>query len=311
MSIFAMQRPSPLQPTLDYLIRLQRPAATLRLREGYPRARLAGGHLSRFQGRGIEFDEVRPYQPGDEIRNMDWRVTARTGKPHTKLFREERERPALLLVDLRPAMFFATQGALKAVIAAECASLLAWSVMQQGDRVGSMIVDAGGAKALSVLRPARGKRSVMRLLGNIVHHPQWQQRTAAVTESLLPTLQRAAHAAHAGSLIMVVSDARGLDDASEALLRQLLKHHNIVFVLVFDGFEVNMPEAGVLQAFDGRDVKQLNTADASARQMQHDQFAARQARLQQLGKLPGFFMIECATTDDPYTALQTRLGVVR
>jgi len=293
------------------LIHLQRPAATLRLREGYPRARLAGAHLSRFQGRGIEFDEVRPYQPGDEIRNMDWRVTARTGKPHTKLFQEERERPSLLLLDMRPSMFFATQGALKAVIAAECASLLAWSVMQQGDRVGGMILDAGGAQALSVIKPARGKRSVMRLLGKIVNHPQWQQRTGASTESLLPALQRAAHAAHTGSLVMIVSDGRGLDDASETLLRQLLKHHNIVFVFVYDAFEMRMPRAGLLQAFDGHDVRQLNTGDASTRQSHGEKFSARQVRLRRLGKLPGFFMIECATTDDPYTALRTTLGVVR
>jgi len=283
----------------------------LRLREGYPRARLAGAHLSRFQGRGIEFDEVRPYQPGDEIRNMDWRVTARTGKPHTKLFQEERERPSLLLLDMRPSMFFATQGALKAVIAAECASLLAWSVMQQGDRVGGMILDAGGAQALSVIKPARGKRSVMRLLGKIVNHPQWRQRTGASTESLLPALQRAAHAAHTGSLVMIVSDGRGLDDASETLLRQLLKHHNIVFVFVYDGFEMRMPRAGLLQAFDGHDVRQLNTGDASTRQSHGEKFSARQARLRRLGALPGFFMIECATTDDPYTALRTTLGVVR
>jgi len=281
----------------------------LRLSEGYPRALMAGAHLSRFQGRGVEFDEVRPYQPGDEIRNMDWRVTARTGKPHTKLFREERERPALLVLDLRPAMFFATQGALKAVIAAECASLLAWSVVHQGDRVGALIVDANHQAAS--IRPARGKRSVMRLLGQITDHPQWRQRLADSGESLLPVLQRAAHAARAGSMMLIVSDGRGLDDAAQALLAQLLKHHQIVFVMVFDPFEQSVPDTGLLQAFDGSSVRQLNAADAGVRNQLAEHFHARQARLQELEKIPGFFLIECATTDDPFTSLQTTLGVVR
>jgi len=291
------------------LIQLQRPAASLRLREGYPRALMAGGHLSRFQGRGVEFDEVRPYQPGDEIRNMDWRVTARTGKPHTKLFREERERPALLLLDFRPAMFFATQGALKSVVAAECASLLAWSVVHQGDRVGSLIVDATNQAAS--IRPTRGKRSVMRMLGQVVDHPQWRQRIADPGASLRPALQRAAHAARAGSMMLIVSDGRGLDDDTQALLTQLLKHHQIVFVMVFDPFEQTIPEAGLLQAFDGQSVRQLNAADTTVRRRLAACFDKRRARLQELAKIPGFFLIECATTDDPFTALQATLGVVR
>ncbi len=289
------------------MIQLQRPAASLRLREGYPRALMAGGHLSRFQGRGVEFDEVRPYQPGDEIRNMDWRVTARTGKPHTKLFREERERPALLLLDLRPAMFFATRGALKAVIAAECASLLAWSVVHQGDRIGSMVIDAGRQAVSASIRPARGKRSVMRLLGQIVDHAGWRQRIADPGASLLPALQRAAHAARSGSMILIVSDGRGLDDAAQMQLMQLLKHHQLVFVMVFDPFEQMIPETGVLQAFDGTQVRQLNAADTAVRRRLAAHFDQRRARLQQLANIPGFFLIECATTDDPFAAMQARL----
>ncbi len=306
-----LQRPSPIKPDLNYLIQLQRQAASLRLREGYPRALMAGAHLSRFQGRGVEFDEVRPYQPGDEIRNMDWRVTARTGKPHTKLFREERERPALLLLDLRPSMFFATHGALKAVVAAECASLLAWSVVHQGDRIGSMLLDAEHRSVAASIRPARGKRSVMRLLGQIVDHAGWQQRHTDPGESLLPVLQRAAHAARSGSMLLIVSDGRGVDDASQALLTQLLKHHQIVFVMVFDTFEKLMPDAGLLHAFDGVSVRQINAADTAVRHQFAEHFYQRRARLQELAQLPGFFLIECSTTDDPFTALQATLGVVR
>lgn len=267
---------------------------------------MAGGHLSRLQGRGVEFDEVRLYQPGDEIRNMDWRVTARTGKPHTKLFREERERPALLLVDLRPAMFFATRGALKAVVAAECAALLAWSIVHQGDRIGSMILDAHPQRA--GMRPARGKRAVMRMLGQITDHPQWTQRMADSATPFMPALQRAAHVARAGSMLLIVSDARGLDDASEAHLSLLLQHHQILFVMVYDPFEQTLPDTGLLQASDGSHMRQLDLADKAARVRLADHFNHRRERLQRLARMPGFFLIECATTDDPFKVLQMTLG---
>jgi len=291
------------------LIHLQRPATALHLRAGYPRALMAGAHLSRFQGRGVEFDEVRAYQPGDDIRSMDWRVTARTGKPHTKLFREERERPALVLVDMRPAMFFATRGALKAVIAAECASLLAWSVMQQGDRIGSLIF-AGETTEQQLAKPVRGRRGVLRMLGNVVNHPHWQQRSVPGHdgESLYAMLQRASHAARTGSLIMLVSDARGMDDNSVSLLQRLLRHHTVVFVLIYDAFEVDMPNVGQLQASDGQQQRNLDTGNASLRQQHQAHFSKRRAYLQDLARMPGFVLLECATDDDPFTVLQARLG---
>ncbi|PIW51428.1 MAG: DUF58 domain-containing protein [Zetaproteobacteria bacterium CG12_big_fil_rev_8_21_14_0_65_54_13] len=295
-------------PELSYLIHLQRPAAGLHLREGYPRARMAGAHLSRFQGRGIEFDEVRPYQAGDDIRGMDWRVTARTGKPHTKLFREERERPAMLLLDMRPAMFFATRGALKSVVAAECASLLAWSILHQGDRVGSMIFDASGDGAMRPARPVRGKRAVMRMLGNVLAHPYWQQRPTAACDSLLGTLQRADHVTPAGSLMMLVSDGRGLDDASEAMLMRLLAHHSILFVFIYDAFEREMGDAGMLYASDGTAMQQIDSSKSAQRSQHAARFHQRRAVLKRLEQRPGFVLIECATDDDPAAVLARRLG---
>lgn len=290
---------------------MQGPAASLRLRQGYPRALQAGGHLSRFQGRGVEFDEVRPYQPGDDIRSMDWRVTARTGKPHTKLFREERERPALVMIDLRPAMFFATRGALKAIIAAECASLLAWSVVHQGDRVGSLLFDASEQASSSVIRPVRGKRGVMRLLGGIVGHDQWKKRQSGAGETLLATLQQGGHAARTGSLIIMISDGRGLDKTCQAQLKQLLVHHHIVFVFVYDAFEAALQNVGALLASDGQQTSRIDSADARARQQHADQFDRRRGLLRDLAKLPGFFLAECSTSDDPFSQLQSTFGISR
>jgi uncharacterized protein (DUF58 family) len=306
-----LQRPDALRPDLEYLVCLQGPASTLRLRHGSKQALMVGTHLSRFQGRGVEFDEVRPYQPGDDVRSMDWRVTARTGKPHIKLFREERERPALLMIDLRPAMFFATRGALKAVIAAECASLLAWSVMHQGDRVGSLLFDAGEDVMPSGIRPIRGKRGVMRLLGSIIDHAQWKSRPAGEGETFLSALQRAGHAARTGSLIAIISDGRGLDVTCEAHLKQLLPHHNIVFVFIYDPFEAEMQNVGSLLASDGHQIRQIDTTDSQIRRQHAEHFAKRRGYLRELAKLPGFFLIECSTTDDPYAKLQATFGITR
>ena len=121
---------------MSTLIGLNRDAASLPLISNAVRAQVAGGHLSAFRGRGMEYHESRPYQPGDDIRSIDWRVTARSGQTHTKVYREERERPVLLWLDLSNSMFFGTQVCFKSVLASKLAALLAWSSVQHGDRLG-------------------------------------------------------------------------------------------------------------------------------------------------------------------------------
>jgi len=129
-----------IQATLGELIALRRELRgnPLRPRRAV-RGLLAGAHHSRFRGRGMDYLESRLYQPGDDIRNLDWRVTARSGKAHTKLYQEERERPVVVLVDLGPGMFFATRGRFKSVIAARAASFLGWSAVAHGDRIGALL----------------------------------------------------------------------------------------------------------------------------------------------------------------------------
>ena len=128
--------------TIDELLALRREAMALDLSSNYRvSSTLAGGYRSKFRGRGMDFDEVRLYQPGDDIRNIDWRVTARTGKPHTKLFREERERPVFLLLDQSKHLFFGSRVAFKSVIAARAASLLIWASITAGSRIGGVLFD--------------------------------------------------------------------------------------------------------------------------------------------------------------------------
>ena len=126
---------------------------------------LAGSYRSRFRGRGVDFLESRNYQPGDDIRNMDWRVTARTGRAHTKVFQEERERPVLVAVDAGPSLFFGTRKRLKSVAAAELAAVIAWAAVRRGDRIGGFLFAPGSHREL---RPAGGRRGAMRMIQSLV-----------------------------------------------------------------------------------------------------------------------------------------------
>src|SRR5690606_29617548 len=161
---------APDRVTLERLIALKAAGESLNLATPRVRALGAGGHLSPFKGRGVEFDESRPYQPGDDLRTMDWRVMARTGKPHTKVFREERNRPVIVWLDLRAPMMFGTQRAFKAVRAAEAAALIAWGAIANGDRLGGLVFSD---TAHEERRPRLGRRSALTLLQLVAEDRFW------------------------------------------------------------------------------------------------------------------------------------------
>ena len=150
------------------LIALRFPARQLKLtRRNRALNALAGPNKSNFRGRGIDFEEVRNYQAGDDIRTIDWRVTARTGAAHTKLFREERERPVLVVVDQRNGMFFGSRHCFKSVLAAQLASLVAWSALDSGDRVGGLVFNGREHRDI---RPRRSRRTALALLSQVVDY---------------------------------------------------------------------------------------------------------------------------------------------
>ena len=151
--------------SLKTLIDLAKPASTLNLQHSKNRAQQSGAYMSRFKGRGMEFDEARLYQPGDDIRSIDWRVTARTGKTYTKVFREERERPVFISVDDRLTMHFATRGVFKSVLAAKLAGLLAWAAEHHGDRIGGQLFSEHDCYEL---KPQNGRHAVLRFLNTLV-----------------------------------------------------------------------------------------------------------------------------------------------
>jgi len=171
----------------------------------------AGSHLSTQRGRGLEFQEVRPYVSGDDPRTIDWRVTARRGKPHTKLFREERERPVWLLADLNRSMFFGTRRQLKSTVVVRAAALLAWSAALAGDRVGAVVA---GASACRIIPPRAREAGVLPVLGALLE--MQPEGPGPASDSLTSGLQSLAPLIHPGSLVLVLSDYASLDTAAAA-----------------------------------------------------------------------------------------------
>ena len=227
----------------------------------------------------MEFDESRLYLAGDDIRNMDWRVTARTGEPHTKVYREERERPVLIWLDLNPSMFFATRGCFKAVAAAKAAALLAWSTSAHNDRLGALIF-AGNNHV--ELKPRRGKSAVLDLIGRTCKHPAWHNIHSKQPRNTGHAMSRLRKVTRPGSLVFLISDFRELDEQAESHLINVARHNDVVLIQVYDPIEAELPPAGNYKVSDGDNNLQLNTADRKLRLAYRQRFDERQSTLARL-----------------------------
>ncbi len=286
------------------LVALSNNARQLRLRPRVARARHGGQYISRMRGRGMEFDESRLYQPGDDVRNIDWRVTARTGKTHSKVFREERERPVLISVDARQPMFFATKGRFKWVQAARLAGLLAWTTHQAGDRVGGEIHAEGG---FAEFRPSHGKQTVLRFIKSLVD-VEPSAGVDAAPQSMEKVFRRMRRTAHPGSLVIFISDFRGFDEASERQLARIARHNDVLLLHVYDWLEASLPQRGHYRLGDGKRTLELDTGKAALRASYHLQYQQRIERLQKLCRQQHMTWLQCATDDDPALVLRNVFG---
>jgi uncharacterized protein (DUF58 family) len=212
---------------------------------------LTGRHASRMRGRGLDFEEIRGYLPGDDVRTIDWRVTARTRKPHVRVYTEERDRPALLLVDQRMSMFFGSRRAMKSTVAAELAALGAWRVFAQGDRVGALVFDDQG---IEEIRPHRSRRTVVRILDAVV-----RKNNALHAESRIPrqpgmlnqALKMAERLCPHDSVVAITSDFDGLDDETERLVTRIAHHNDVIAVPVWDPLTTEVPPGGRVVVTEG------------------------------------------------------------
>jgi len=290
------------------LIGLNRDARQLPLNSASIRAQFNGQYLSTFKGRGMEFDESRPYQPGDDIRAMDWRVTARTGKAHSKVFREERERPVLLWVDYRQPMFFGTQQHFKSVLASKIAALLAWSTAHHGDRLGGLIFSETEHVEL---RPSRGKSASLHFIKQLAQHSAWNNinKEAAHTKSAADALGRLQRVNKPGSLIFLISDFRNMDDLGWSKLSQLSRHSDVVLISTHDPLEQQLPPAGNYKISDGNKELNLNTYNKKQRQQYQQRFLSQQSKLKNIVRKMGMHFLSISTADEVLTTLQKQLGL--
>lgn len=297
----------PVTVTTRDLIGLRNAGEHLSLAASRIKARRTGDYRSPFKGRGMEFEESRQYQPGDDIRNMDWRVTARTGEPHTKLYREERERPLLLGVDLRPSMFFATRGVFKSVIACRIAALLAWRGSDQGDRIGGVLWSGAEHREL---RPRRGSRGVARLISALCEFAAapGASRDSAAADGLASMAARLSRVAYPGSLVFVLSDFRGFTQISRNLLAQTGHHSALVLIMIHDPIEAELPVPGSYLMRDGDRELAIDTRSSEHRQRFREQFRERREELESFCRRMAGRLIICPTDADPVSLLRTRLG---
>jgi len=231
---------SPASTSLDELGSLRDQAQALRRNaRKKSMAPASGPAMSRRLGRGLDFAEVREYQPGDDVRMIDWKVTARSGKTHTKLFVEERERPVMLVVDFRSHMRFGTQGMFKSIMAARLSALIGWTANNNLDRVGGFVFTDDWH---TEVRPRSGRRGLMNFFRGIaqaqMHAPSGDRGQLADTLSRLRT------AVHAGSTVVIFSDFIGFDEQAQMSMGNLLQRLDLLAVHIVDPIEGQLPDAG-------------------------------------------------------------------
>jgi uncharacterized protein (DUF58 family) len=284
--------------TLKPLIDLAKPAASLNLKRPSIHAQQSGGYVSHFKARGMEFEEVRSYQAGDDVRNIDWHVTARTGKVHTKVFREEREHPVFISVDNRSTMQFATRGVFKSVLAAHLAGLVAWAAQHQGDRIGGQLFSDTVCREL---KPQNGRHAVLRFLNMLV---SGNEETHDTQINLEQVFSRLTQHAHPGSLVYILSDFRGMNTAAELHLTKLARHCEVVLLFIYDTLEDHLPSQGRYCFTDGLHDVVIDASDSQRLLSYHQHFEQRQQHLQQLAKKLGLILIQCSTADQPIQCLR-------
>jgi uncharacterized protein (DUF58 family) len=283
--------------TTGELIRLRLPARDLQLACRRPSlSTIAGAHASRFRGRGMDYLESRGYQSGDDIRNMDWRVTARAGEPHVKLYTEERERPVVVMVDLNPGMFFGTRGAFKSVIAARAAALIGWAAVHHHDRIGALLFNDSHHE----LRPLGGQRGVLRLIRALVAaaEPAPGLRPPHRSGVLTGALRRLRRVARPGSLIYVLSDFYDIDADTRVHLQRLRQHSDVVACQVLDALEIHAPAPGRYGISDGRHTAVLDTHSTARKAAYERYFAQHHQDVRELMRACAVPLVRLATTDD-------------
>jgi uncharacterized protein (DUF58 family) len=261
---------------------------------------MAGAYHSVFKGRGMDFDEVREYSPGDEVRTIDWNVTARAGRAFVKKFTEERELTIFLVVDISASGNFGSGELAKRDLAAEVASVLAFSAIRNSDKVGLILYTD---RVERYLPPKKGRRHVLRVVRDILYHePQ------GVGTDTVKTLDLVNHVLHRRAIVFLISDFEASGGDPEVArtqlrraVRQTSRRHDLIAIHIEDPREKELPNVGIIALEDAEtgEIVELNTARAKVRKRFSELSLERAQRLRSDLRAEGVDIVQLRT-DTPY-----------
>ncbi|MEA3278778.1 MAG: DUF58 domain-containing protein [Pseudomonadota bacterium] len=294
---------------LDDLIRLQFKAKGFSYLPRQPvHSVLYGRHASRLRGRGLNFEELRNYLPGDDIRNVDWKATSRTSRPHVRVFTEERDRPVWLLVDQRASMFFGSRERLKSVTAAEAAAVSAWRVLGLGDRVGALVFDD---TEIVEIKPQRSRNQVMRILGEVVRKNHALRAGAGIATNpgmFNEVLRRLLPLVKHDTLVTLISDVSGADDDSVRMVTQLNQHNDVILAFVYDPMEQELPGVGRLAMSDDTGQIEVDTSRSALRRGFEEHFQDGLRKMQALSRKQAIPLLQIGTHSPVLDQVREQLG---
>ncbi|MCV6824520.1 MULTISPECIES: DUF58 domain-containing protein [Halocynthiibacter] len=294
---------------LAHLRKLEPRAKTLSFLPRQPaNSALNGRHASRMRGRGLNFEELRDYLPNDDIRAIDWKVTARTGKPHVRVFTEERDRPTLIVVDQRMSMFFGSVLNMKSVTAAECAALAAFRILDQGDRVGGIVF---GDETIAEIRPQRSRRALDRFLASLAAanaqlHAEAPNVTPVSLDDVLTAVARIAPRNH---LILIFSDFDVISETTRKRIRGISQHNDLVLGLVSDPMADDMPPDLRLAISDGRLQAEIDTGDQTVQRSLRDMAKGRLADVLDWKRSLGVPILPLSAGEDSLSQMRRLMGL--
>lgn len=295
--------------TLDDLLRLRHRAKGFSFLPKQPvHSLLAGRHASRLRGRGLEFEELRPYYEGDDVRAIDWRATARLGAPQLRVYTEERDRPVILLVDQRLSMFFGSRRATKSVVAAEAAALAAWRVTSLGDRIGGIVFSENG---MDEIRARARQAAIGALFEAVVRHNQALRADdprPADPSLLNVVLSKALRLLPHDGLLTILTDAAGADDETVQLVTQVTAHNDVLVVFVFDPLEVELPDIGRTVVAEGSRQIEIDSSAMSVRSRFADRFAQRREAVESFSRSRAIPVLPLSTERDTSEQFRELLG---
>lgn len=268
---------------------------------------LSGNHASRLRGRGLSFDELRHYIPGDDLRHLDWRASLRYGKPFVRTFTEERDRPTLVLVDQRMSMYFGSQRYFKSVTAAQLAALCAWMAFHAGDRVGGLVF---GNQRVEHVRPLRSRARVEALCSAVVraNHALTAFASEDADGQLDKVLRTCVASAGHDHLICIISDFAGISEHTLPLLRQLRQHNDVIALQVYDPIALQVPDRGRVNVTQGAQQVELEVGKRRVSKPLGDFLAGRLRDVEALLRRSQVPLMLISTAGDSLEQLRRELG---